>query len=122
MAIRNEAVSIYNDRLDGHRQALKKLLRFARAAGYMCGAAGLFIPATLWLALVPHLVSAWLALLPAAAFFALDRYYEHVHLKLSRANRAIEFYKRGIARIEGRWMGEGITVDRFTDATHLYAN
>jgi hypothetical protein len=117
-----DACSIYNDRLNQRHQSLKELLRRVRLVGYMRGAAGLLIPAMLWLAFVPHLVSGWLTFIPVAAFLVLNRHYEDVHVKLSRANRAIEFYERGIARIEGRWMGEGITDARFADSTHLYAN
>src|SRR6266581_8654617 len=116
------AASIYSDRLNQHQQLLKELLHWVRVVGYMRGAAGLSIPATLWLAFVPHFVSAWFAFLPAAAFLALNRYYDDVHLKLNRTHRAIGLYDRGIARIEDRWTGAGITDARFADATHLYAN
>ena len=81
------ASSIYNSRLSERHQSLKELMRRARVAGYVRGVMGILIPATLWLAFVPHLVSAWLTVIPAAAFLALHKYYEDTYLKLNRVNR-----------------------------------
>src|SRR5215467_10317811 len=114
--------SIYTERLRRRRQSLKEFLIRARAAGYLRGGTGLLIPVTLWFAFVPHLVSGWFVLIPAAAFFALHQYYEDTHSNLNRAKRAIEFYEKGIARLENRWMGAGITHTAFADTDHLYAN
>src|SRR5712675_1119403 len=106
--IEEAASSIYSNRLSERHQSLKELMRWAGFAGYMRGVTGILIPATLWLAFVPHLVSAWLAAIPAAAFLALHKYYEDTYVKLSRAKRGIEFYEQGIGRIENRWAGSGI--------------
>src|SRR5436190_10270120 len=116
------ASSIYNNRLNERHQSLKGLILLARVAGYMRGVTGIVIPATLWLAFVPHLVSAWFAFIPAAAFLALHKYYEDTYVKLNRAKRGIEFYEQGIGRTENRWAGSGIANPKFTDANHLYAN
>ena len=40
----------------------------------------------------------------------------------SAAQRAIQFYERGLARIEDRWAGTGEAGERFRDDRHLYAN
>jgi hypothetical protein len=88
----------------------------------MRGVTGILIPATLWLAFAPHLVSAWVAAIPAAAFLALHKNYEDTYVKLNCAKRGIEFYEWALARIENRWAGMGIADARFIDANHLYAN
>jgi hypothetical protein len=116
------AVSVYKDRLSERHQWLKRLVPWVRAVGYMRGGAGILIPVTLWLPLVLHLVSSWLTIFPATAFVVLHKYYEDTYLKLNLAKRGIEFYERGIARIENRWAGMGIAHARFADANHLYAN
>jgi hypothetical protein len=74
------------------------------------------------MALVPHLIPAWFILIPAAAFLALQRHYENVHRDLKRSKRAIEFCERSIARLEGRWIGQGAAGENFKNADHLFAN
>lgn len=118
----NTVLSIYNNRLSQRHQSLKELMRSARVAGYMRGAAGILIPAALWLALVAHLIPAWFAVIPAAMFLALHKYYEGTYIRLNRAKRSIEFYERGIARIENRWAGSGIANAGLAGTNHLYAN
>jgi hypothetical protein len=119
---KNAASSIYNNRLSESQQSLKELMGRTRVAGYMRGVAGILIPAIVWLAHVPHMVSAWLAIIPAAAFLALHKYYEDTYIKLNRAKRGIAFYEQGIGRIENQWAGSGVASPGFTDANHLYAN
>ena len=38
------------------------------------------------------------------------------------ASRAVEWYARGLARLENRWVGSGETGARFIDDTHPYSN
>ena len=45
----------------------------------------------------------------------------HPRARCRRA-AAIEFYERGLARIEDRWAGTGEPGERFRDDRHLYAN
>src|SRR5437868_2092704 len=97
---KNAASSIYNNRLSQRQQSLRQWMGRARVAGHMRGVVGILIPATVWLALVPHMVSAWLAIIPAATFLALHKYYEHTYIKLNRAKRGIAFYEQGIGRLE----------------------
>jgi hypothetical protein len=63
----------------------------------------------------------WLAL-PAAAFVVLIQRHDLVVRARSAAQRSIQFYERGLARIDDRWAGTGETGDRFRDDRHLYAN
>lgn len=63
----------------------------------------------------------WLVL-PAAAFAVLIHRHDRVVRARSAAQRSIQFYERGLARIEDRWAGTGEAGDRFRDDRHLYAN
>jgi MutS-like protein len=63
----------------------------------------------------------WLAL-PAAAFVVLIQRHDLVVRARSAAQRSIQFYERGLARIDDRWAGTGEAGDRFRDDRHLYAN
>ncbi|APW60311.1 MutS-related protein [Paludisphaera borealis] len=62
----------------------------------------------------------WLAA-PGAAFVALLLVHEPIRLRARRANRAIDFYKRGLARMEDRWAGGGVQGLNFLDLEHPYA-
>ena len=59
---------------------------------------------------------------PAAAFVVLIQRHDLVIRARSAAQRSIQFYERGLARIEDRWAGTGEPGDRFRDDRHLYAN
>jgi hypothetical protein len=47
--------------------------------------------------------------------------HERVIRALKRCARAISFYERGLARIDGEWIGRGDTGERFLDPSHPYA-
>jgi hypothetical protein len=63
----------------------------------------------------------WLAL-PAAAFVVLIQRHDRIVRDRLGAERSIQFYQRGLARIDDRWAGAGEAGDRFRDDHHLYAN
>ena len=63
----------------------------------------------------------WLLLLPAAGFACLAVLHEKRLQKIRSRQRAIEFYERGLARVEDRWAGTGESGDRFLDPAHPYA-
>ena len=58
---------------------------------------------------------------PIAVYIALAIAHENVIRSVRRRTRSIEFYNRGIARLEDRWAGRGETGERFLDALHPYA-
>ncbi|MEJ7607087.1 MAG: hypothetical protein WKF37_12690 [Bryobacteraceae bacterium] len=62
-------------------------------------------------------------LLPPAvmAFAALLVIHEKVERSVTFERRAIAYYERGIARIEGKWSGSGETGQQFQDPLHPYA-
>ncbi len=57
----------------------------------------------------------------AAIFVALSVWHEVVMRALARAKAAVEYYDRGIARIEDRWMSDTPSGDRFRDRDHPYS-
>jgi len=91
------------------------LFSTARLATFGVGAALLFAWWRGWLG------APWLAL-PAAAFVMLIQRHDLVVRARSAAQRSIQFYDRGLARIDDRWAGTGEAGDRFRDDRHLYAN
>lgn len=46
-----------------------------------------------------------------------DRLLRRLHIRM----RTIDFYQRGLDRLEDRWAGKGATGERFLDAVHPYA-
>ena len=46
---------------------------------------------------------------------------EPIRRRAGRARRAVEFYARGLARIEGRWAGTGVSGLEYLDLEHPYA-
>jgi hypothetical protein len=63
----------------------------------------------------------WLVL-PVAVFLVLIQRHDRVIRARAAAQRAIQFYERGVARLEDRWAGTGEPGERFRDERHLYAN
>lgn len=61
-----------------------------------------------------------LALLPLAAFILLVVIHERLVVRRMRAERAAEFYERGLARVEERWHGHGDEGGEFVEEHHAY--
>ena len=66
-------------------------------------------------------ISPWWLLIPAVLFGVLVVIHSRIVDRLERANRAAQFYERGIARLENRWMDLGETGERFRNPAHVYA-
>jgi hypothetical protein len=64
---------------------------------------------------------AWL-LAPIAVYLILAAVHEQVLRGHHRAQTAASYYKKGIARIDDRWLGTGQTGERFRDEKHVYAD
>jgi MutS domain V len=63
------------------------------------------------------LAPGWLAVL-VVAFLALSYWHQRVTRALARARRAIDYYERGLARLDGRWQEFGDPGDRYLDDHH----
>ena len=75
-----------------------------------------------WAALWQGSVSGWWLLIPSATFAIMIRIHDGVIRSHEAASRAVEWYQRGLARLEDRWAGSGDTGTRFLDNTHPYSN
>ncbi|HTW65326.1 MAG TPA: hypothetical protein VME17_11945 [Bryobacteraceae bacterium] len=111
----------YRARLDARRRVSEleqkqfRLIGNARlAAGFAGVVVAFFVFGEVW-------ISPWWLVLPCALFAALVIVHARVVERLERSLRAIQFYERGIARLENRWMGAGEHGDRFRDPAHVYA-
>jgi hypothetical protein len=67
-----------------------------------------------------HIRAAWLAP-PVVLFVGLLIAHDRVIRKRSRAERAVGFYERGLARLEDRWAGGGCQRQPSTDPSHPFA-
>ena len=60
-------------------------------------------------------------LIPVALFIFMAVLHERVLKSIGLRGRAIQFYERGLERIQDRWAGTGETGERFLDPIHPYA-
>ena len=63
----------------------------------------------------------WLLPLPVAVFAVLLVLHEKIAARIAFSQRAIAYYERGIARIDGKWQKSGETGQRFLTPDHPYA-
>ncbi|MGF7179238.1 MutS-related protein [Tunturiibacter psychrotolerans] len=84
----------------------------------------LIVTATLiaaWFSLHNDTFSPWWLLTGPALFLAIAILHASVLRRRDCAERAVDFYRKGLARIEDRWAGTGPTGDRIDTRTSLYA-
>ena len=75
----------------------------------------------IWLAFISGGLNPGWLFIPLVAFLSLVVRHSRVLKNLNRNRRAVHFYEMGLARIEERWEGRGEPGERFSDASHLYA-
>ena len=63
----------------------------------------------------------WLPL-PVLLFLSLIIYHASLLRQRAQADRAAEVYRRGLGRVEDRWIGTGPQGERFAATPHLYAS
>jgi hypothetical protein len=117
----DQPLDLYRVRLSARREAVRRLA--ARDATIASARLVTFIAAGVlaWLALRGGRVAAiWLAL-PGAIFLGLVLAHDRVIRGLRRAERAVQLYEVGIARVQDRWpVGDGRS-GRFQEDAHPYA-
>ncbi len=111
----------YRARLEARRRVseleqkqFRRIGKARLAAGFAAIVVAFFVFGEVW-------ISPWWLLVPLAVFGALVIVHARVIEHLDRSIRAAQFYDRGIARLEDRWMDGGETGERFRNAAHVYA-
>jgi len=89
-------------------------LSYARVAAFALLIAGVWAAAT-------HRAPGVAALVPLVLFIALVVVHDRADRARRRALRAVDFWERGLGRIEERWVGQGEGGARFYDDAHPYA-
>ncbi len=64
---------------------------------------------------------AWWLVLTGGVFLALVISHEPINRAGNRARRAVEFYAKGLARLDGRWAGTGVPGLDYLEVEHPYA-
>jgi MutS-like protein len=111
----------YAKRLEKYLKTVAEKDRVHLRVGYAklaAIAAGLLL---MWGVFGTHLVTAYWLIAPIAVYGLLTILHGRVLRAKGRAETAAEFYRKGIARMEDRWAGDGQTGERFRDANHVYA-
>jgi len=116
-----EPHSAYRQLLQERREEIARGDDRHRTLGYAKIAVVLAAAAIVWIALsTPALSIAWVVL-PVAAFVTLlvvhDRLLKHLTLR----RRAERFFEKALARLDGKWMGDGEPGDGYLDLEHPYA-
>jgi len=111
----------YQARLEERRRTSQHLEGQFRRIGNARLAAGFAAAAVAFCVFGEVWISVWWLLLPVAVFAALVVLHARVVERLERSHRAIQFFERGMARLEGRWAGAGDTGERFRNPSHLYS-
>ena len=111
----------YGNRLNTRQASLRACERRHQTLGYfrlllILSAIAIAVAAVSYEALSP-----WWLLACAAVFWLLGARMQRVEDQRSQLARAVAFYERALARLNGRWAGTGETGERFLDDDHLYA-
>jgi MutS domain V len=77
--------------------------------------------AAVWYYFKFHRYSALWLLVPLILFIAVAVFHAKILSKQAFAKRAVNFYRKGLARIEDRWQGTGQRGERLDISSHLYA-
>jgi hypothetical protein len=113
--------AVYVDRLAAREREDARLTRRMDVVSAM--RLGVFVvgAALVWLTVRGTIAGGWLAL-PGAAFLGLVLVHQRARTAARLVRRSIEFYRRGLARIDERWAGTGTAGDRFRDSGHPYVD
>jgi hypothetical protein len=73
-----------------------------------------------WLCFGPFSIPQWWLCVPIAAFVAVLIFHQRVRNRRTQAQRAVQFYRAGLQRINDQWSDKGTTGARFDVQHHLY--
>jgi hypothetical protein len=113
--------SEYSSRLDSwNKQGADYQKTFVRLGNVRLGIAAV-AAVMAWAAFAREAFSGWWLLAPLALFVAIAIYHERIARRQQFAQRAVAYYERALARLDGKWAGTGSTGDRFKDPAHVYS-
>ena len=105
-----------------HRKALARRYRlWDKRYSYLRLALALLTMLAGWLAFAWHLMHPGILAAPVTGFAALAVIQEGARRRWRRTQRAAEFYRQGLDRIEGKWAGRGWCGERYDNENHPYA-
>ena len=111
----------YTSRLQSHQRALARWERAERRiADLRLAVFAAAVVLAVFIYQSGRISAIWL-LVPGLAFIALLLVHEPIRRRVLRSGRAIDFYQRGLARMEDRWAGSGTQGLNFLDLDHPYA-
>lgn len=92
-----------------------------RAFGYLKLAAVALAVGVVWAALATRALSVLWAIVPVALFVIFFVVHLGVLRELERRRRAARYFEKALARLDGKWAGEGESGERYLDPQHPYA-
>ncbi|HXA52096.1 MAG TPA: hypothetical protein VNV86_17385 [Candidatus Acidoferrum sp.] len=114
--------STYLDLLAQRRASIAALERRHRSFGYAKLAVALIGVLLVWFALSRSAAAILWVLVPIAAFAVLVVLHDRLLKRMERLRRAIQFFDNAIARIDGKWAGNGESGERYLNPEHPYAS
>jgi hypothetical protein len=75
-----------------------------------------------WLCFGPLALSQWWLWAPILAFIAVLSFHQRIRRQRTLAQRAVQFYRAGLDRINDQWSGKGNTGMRFKVPHHIYGD
>ena len=115
-----QAAEEYQQRLKARESRVAHYEQIHIRLGNLRVALVLAAAAVAW-AVFKHDLSPWWLIAPLVVFVAVAVYHSRILRARDLAQRAVTFYRYGIARMEDRWAGTGQTGERFNDPHHVYA-
>lgn len=111
----------YLRRLELRDAQVARLAQFHERIGSIRVLLGLVTLVMAWAVLFERVFAPVWLLVPVAAFAVLVLYHGSVRRSRVAAERAANYYRHGIARIEDRWIGLGQRGERFGAIEHIYS-
>ena len=116
----SEPAAEYRRRRDARRAEVAAVERRSSWLSYARVAAFALAVAAVWAA-ATHRAPGAVVAVPIVLFVVLVGFHDRADRARKRALRAVDYWERGLARIEERWVGQGEGGARFYDDAHPYA-
>ena len=116
----DQPIDIYSRRLQELERARTREQQHEKRLGFAkLTVAAITLLSALYL--LRHTQVIELLFVPAVIYVALEVLHSKLLRSIRLRSRSIEFYQRGLDRLENRWAGKGETGERFLDPHHPYA-